>query len=385
LHQFVPAQGYGAIELFFANSQPFTSRLPAFPGTPVTSMAASCNGGGEMDLIGVGQDQNLYHWRFLNGQWKNPTMVPFPPMTASSHGPFTPPPGSHPTQPRDPSSHASRPSGGGHPRTPSHANQFPGTVFSAPILVDTGAGQLELLAVAGYFGEHDLYRWRFAFGSWTQPQKVNTGVSPTFFGQTMASSWGDGTTDFTVVDDTDGSMRNARLLPTPDANTIILAGTPPPDRRLGSLFKWPLLTTGAQGDFINVGGKTIAAPAIIAYGPNRLQLLAIGTDGYLYDNQTQASSVSSATSSRSGTRTAGGPVNLPQWGWSGFRPLTNVPVTLGTAAQIADRESAVAVNVGNGRILINYFRGSRWSDFFPVSAPVSGVSSSIKAPALAVH
>ena len=77
--------------------------------------------------------------------------------------------------------------------------------------------------------------------------------------------------------------------------------------------------------------------------------------------------------------------NLPQRGWGGFRPLTNVPATLGSATQIADRESAVAVNAGNGRTLVNDFRGSRWSDFYPVSASLSQAPPSIKPPCLVLH
>jgi len=150
-----------------------------------------------------------------------------------------------------------------------------------------------------------------------------------------------------------------------------------PDPRGGSVATWPLLTSGISSDrrFMDISGNTTAAPALIAFSPTRLQLLATGTDGYLYDNQTQTTRVQP-------NPVLGNRPGLPEWGWRGFQPLTNVPVSLGSTAKIADREFAVAVKARDGRVMLNRFQGWRWSDFFAAS---TSAASSSQTPALTVH
>jgi hypothetical protein len=203
----------------------------------------------------------------------------------------------------------------------------------------------------------------------------------------MASSWGDGTLDLVLVNDVTGEMLNTRLLPSIPQNQLVLSAGVPSDPRNGALITWPLLTTGLVSDrrFINIGGNTISAPALIAYGPTRLQLLAIGTDGYLYDNRTQSTMFQRGTTRGTNTATVAGTLNLPQWGWTGFYPLTNTRVSLGAAVKISDRESAVAVTPMNGSVLVNFFQGWRWADFFQVTTPAAGSASSAPPTAVAVH
>ena len=381
--------GPGAVHLLAIDSvggeirdQSFTNftQLPtlslAVAGTPIANFAATSNGGGGIDVVGVGQDENLYHWRYVNGRWLGPVQVPFA-LTVPVQQPHVPRGGPH----SNPAPNPPRP-GSNNPQHPPQTKVVAGKVVSPAILIDTGAGQLELLANGGPtdYGEHDLYRWRFANGSWTSPQLISTNftVSTRRFASSMASSWGDGTVDLVLIDDSTGDMFNTRLFPTVSSTTLLPSIGTPPDPRLGSVATWPLLTVGVSSDrrFIDIGGNTISAPVLIALSPTRLHLLAIGTDGYLYDNYTQTTVLSQNRTPGTVSVTGLGGRGLPQWGWGGFQPLTNTPVSLGAATKIADSESAVAVSVSDGGVLVNRFQGWRWSGFFQVAAPVAGASSS---------
>src|SRR5262249_1970169 len=82
---------------------------------PIGSPIAAAGSAGQIELVGIGQDHNLYHWRFVGGIWRPAAVVG-------------------------------------------------GPAYSAPALVATGAGQLKLFAVGANL---QLRRWRFAGARWS--------------------------------------------------------------------------------------------------------------------------------------------------------------------------------------------------------------------------
>jgi hypothetical protein len=112
--------------------------------------AAVGYGDGQLDVIGVSTAGSIYYWRYLGGAWQN-------------------------------------------------VRQVAGFVRSAPVLVDTGSGQLELFAVGG---DNKIYRWRFLGGAWGNWQQVPSPfmIDAAKFGPGSATTWGDGTVDLAVID-----------------------------------------------------------------------------------------------------------------------------------------------------------------------------------------
>ena len=142
------------------SAQAFTLTIPA--GVSLRStLAATSYGNGAVELVMVGSDNGLYHWRFRGGTWSAPA-------------------------------------------------RLNGAVNSAPVLASVGAGNLELLALGG---DLKLYRWRFVNGAWANWQQLTSSftIDATKFGPQMAASYGDGTLDVAVVSAQTGAIYQRRI------------------------------------------------------------------------------------------------------------------------------------------------------------------------------
>ena len=205
-------------------------------------------------------------------------------------------------------------------------------------LVSTGAGQMELFAIDR---DHRLYRWRFTGGAWAAGRQVPSAfrLSPALFTPQAASSWGDGTVDLVVVSE-DGVMYHTRAVPAAAAGSVIgAASNDAPD---------PVFTL--------IGGKTTEVPALTALTRNRLSLLAIGTDGYLYQNLAGPRSGLHAYTNRDFLLG----LNLQ---WPGFKPLSSEAARLGGAVRLGDRSMSVLAEDAQGHLYWSQYTGSSWTGF----------------------
>jgi hypothetical protein len=275
------------------------STLPGAGNTAFNTPIAAVNlANGNIEAVAVGQNRMLYHWRFLNGQWQPPLLVG-------------------------------------------------GPVNSLPALVNVGAGRLALLAVGQ---DLKLHRWRFSDGQWLDFGIIRTNftVNEVLFGPTAVSSWGDGTVDLVMVEDTSGAVHHYRLL----------GSDQPPGRGFASISR----------SVTRIGGSATETPILTARGPNDLHLLIRGADGRVYANQTQLRPVPSHTGFRR---------FLPRWilgsrrvalTWKGFQPVSQKrSLLVGPAARLGDGELVVAATDDqSGRIYMTRYLGHRWSMFMPL-------------------
>jgi hypothetical protein len=156
-------------------------------------LAADSYGNGFIELAALGSDRRIYHWRYRDGSWGNPTAV---------------------------------------------ANN----IISAPVLRYVGAGQMELLAVDV---DYRLFRWRHTGLSWASRVSLpgNFRINERLFGPTAASSWGDGTIDVAVVDRDTRELYQRRI--GPGDETCSAPGCPAPrvfNKVGGSVIDKPVLT-----------------------------------------------------------------------------------------------------------------------------------------------
>lgn len=323
----------------------------------IVTVAAVSSGIGLIDAVGVGQDNSLYHYRRIGGEWLQAVKVPF---TVSAYAPSPPPaPEARITgTPREPGS-PTLPQPIHHPQP----NTVPGAVLSSPVLVSTGAGQLELCAIGTRtygrgepLNDRTLYHWRFAGGAWSQAQQVEWDRSPsvTYFGQSAASSAGDGTVDLIVIQDGTGTVFHTRFLAAPvsgDSVISVTGNTPSPPKPV----------------FTEIGGSAIDVPVLASLSTQKLALLEIGTDGYAYENWAIPVPAITGRIGRTWTPTqiALG-INLA---WSGFRPLASTPISVGEVAKVGANGLAAVAADPDGRTYLNRFVGLRWTGFVPMPAP----------------
>lgn len=232
--------------------------LPSPPATSIASpLAAVSIGTGQLEVVAIGLDHAMYHWRFINGQWSAPARVG-------------------------------------------------GPVISAPVLVSTGAGQLELLAVDG---NSLLHRWRFVGGGWLDygPQGSYRVGGPSFDSKSVASA-GDGTVDVAIIEVGTNDVYHIRLTAmdrpvTPamaglnrwtlagwDANDIALTVLSPGEARLivqrrsdRQVFSRAVGSTGPWTTVIDPFARRLLLGGAITLGDGQVVLLAANLeDGQLY-------------------------------------------------------------------------------------------------------
>jgi len=198
--------------------------VPFFLSQP----AVAGYGNGDLDMVAVAPNSTIFHWRYQNGQWSQPT-------------------------------------------------QIAGTAISQPILAYLGGGQLVLLAVGS---DRRLYLWYFVNGGWSTSQQVQTSIliKPELFGQLAASSWGDGSIDVGLVDNASGALYHGRIGPGYFQSSI------------GLTTNYIGLTPSRS--FSAVGGILADMPILTAFSPTRINVLAIGTDRNVYSSWASPAAVS---------------------------------------------------------------------------------------------
>jgi hypothetical protein len=159
-------------------------------------------GNGQLEMVAVGQNGALFHWRYQNGSWTS-------------------------------------------------ATQLSGTVLSQPILMHLGAGQLATLAVGT---DQRLYLWYFSNGVWASPRQMTTSflINPVLFGPMAASSWGEGSIDLALVEAQTGVLYPGRLGAGSITNASFSVGMTP-----GSAF------TSLGGNVIDTPVLTALSPTRI--------------------------------------------------------------------------------------------------------------------------
>jgi hypothetical protein len=374
------------------SSTAFTTRSDPSWAPHIVSLAAVSSATGVIDVVGVADNNSLYHWRSLFGQWQQPVYVPFDVPSTPTSGLIGPGPIPQPSAPA-PSVASSMPFIFGFQRPPSRPPTdhrrpvpihqppqpaiVPGAASSAPVLVATGAGQLELFAIGSRtyrgtpLGDGTLYHWRFTNGAWTPAEQVHWDrkASAAYFGQPAASSWGDGVVDLAVIEDDNGAVFHTRFLAAPvPSDRLVIGGAQSPPTPV----------------FTQIGGIARDVPVLASLGPQRLGMLEIGTDGYAYENWAVPTAPAGGRFARAWTleQIALG-LNLS---WTGFSPLTSTPVTVGGVARVGDSELAATATDQSGVTYVNRFAGSRWTGFVAIPRSSSGTApaQSFKAP-LIVH
>ncbi len=265
---------------------------------------------GDIDVVALGRNNTLYHWRFLQGRWR-------PPVSVASQ------------------------------------------VVSRPALVNVGAGRMELYAVKN---DSKLHRWRFAEGQWVDKGIVNTAfnVMPLSFGPMSVSSWGEGIVDLALVEESaSGSIYHRRLF-TADSITISNSPRPtgPPRAVSNMAGRDPLLIAKGPDDLHLLmtasDGRLFASqtrlPTMAERTPPRRQ--PNGLMGFL-------SRVFGTAVDRSG-----GPRPLS---WGQFQALSNRQSLLYCpGAKLGDGSLAVAAAAADGRLYLMRHNGHQWSLVMPL-------------------
>jgi hypothetical protein len=352
------------------NGAPTTSMALAVAPSPIVSFSAVANRAGRIDVVAVSANHRLYHWMRLKGLWQGPrdvqllvTTAPTPPGLSApqpQHGPAErlPPTGEAPprSSPPIPPTSAPRPSW----------QLVDGQVTSVPVLVGTGADQLELLATGGASfdsGDHPLFRWRFRHGAWSQPVPVDTGltVSSEKLGRLSAAATGNGAVDVVLVDAATRAVSQVRLLPD------------------GGLANWvPADPADPTGHLAAVGGTVTSSPSILSWSALHQTVFANGTDSLMYS----ADSRPTGSQNPNAVYRAGA---APRMEWGGFTPVAEASLMLGGLAQPEVRDLAVGAG-GSDTSFLGRSSGARPVAFaaLPTSEALLPPPQTCR-PALAVH
>jgi len=284
--------------------RPYTLTVPS--GVVLTQMAATSYGNGLIELVALGNDGRLYHWRYRNSVWSNPTSL-----------------------------------GNG--------------ITSAPALLHIGAGQLELFAIDTDFR---FLRWRFTNNAWTSSIAVSSNfrINNQMFGQTVASSWGDGTVDVVVVNADTGALYQRRIGPGDEICTGFGCSTP--------------------RDFILVGGKVYDTPVLTAFSAIKLNVLSMGQNLAWYSNWSSLQPLQPVP-----------PPRDPWLAWSGFEYIGGSEMVVGGAVHTGRNNFAAVAIHFDGRIYMNRYSNGRWTGFRQIVGQTPGMilRTPVILPSLASH
>jgi uncharacterized protein YceK len=275
-------------------------RMDQRPGLTSPARPGAVAVAGHLEVVVRARDATLKHWRYRAGRWDGPLDVP-----------------------------------------------DAGNVVSAPALVGTGAGGRELFAVRG--DDQRVHHWRFENGQWTPPRALasDVPVNALLFTGLSASSWGDGTVDLVVAENSSRRMLHRHVAPSEP--------------------------TAAPG-FAAIGGPPADSIALIALGPTRLRVLG-STAG---DRQFSTWSAGPPLIRRSGLldleRSV--PPATPRRGPVG--PETAAPLVwsseifpgrrleIAGLAALGARDLLAGAIDGQGRVYLGRFLDWRWSGFAPL-------------------
>jgi len=275
-------------------------RMDQRPGLTSPARPGAVSVAGHLEVVVRASDATLKHWRYRAGRWEGPLDVP-----------------------------------------------DGGNVISAPALVGTGAGRLELFAVRG--DDQRVYHWRFENGHWTPPRVLVSDVpmNAVLFTGLAASSWGDGSVDLIVAESSSRRMLHRHVAP----------GQP----------------TATPG-FVAIGGPPADSIALIALGPANLRVLG-STAG---DRQFSMWSVAPPLTRQPGLRDVErsappvtprrGPVG-PEIGaplvWSS-EVFSGRRLEIAGMAALGARDLLAGAMDSQGRVYLGRFLDWRWSGFAPL-------------------
>jgi hypothetical protein len=238
--------------------------------------------------------------------------------------------------------------------SPSQLLAPPVAVASVPVLIGTGAGDVLVLAIGV---DRRLYRWRFAGGGWDGPRMLTIplALAPTQFGPGVVSSGGDGVVDLALVESDTGRLFHARMHGEHPAASEAYS-------RLTALT--------------DLGFRTDGVPTISSLGPERLNLVALGTDRRLHWAAAQVLRAGPGVTLIPETpvpevepRPGPGDRVLPiQLQWGGFRPITapETGILVGDVVPRGDGELVVAAVGLDGQVYLGKLLESRWSVLAPL-------------------
>ena len=271
----------------------------------MNDLSAASYGNGFLDLAASAADKKIYFWRYRRGVWSAPTVV--------ATG-----------------------------------------VISAPILLRTGAGQLELLGVET---DHHLRRWRFVNNAWQTPLSVahSFSIDDKKFSPISASSWGDGTVDLAVVELNTAKIFHRRIGPGNEICTMPF-GCPPPR------------------SFQPISGTALEAPVLTAFSPTSLNVLAM-----------QGLRWHSSWAKAAPFQPVPPPMD-PVINWSMFEYIGGDEMIVGGTADTG-RSNFSAVAVKEGKLYINRNQNGRWTGFQPIIGQQSAqvFLSPVFLPSIASH
>ena len=230
-------------------------------------------------------------------------------------------------------------------------------MVSSPILLHVGAAHLELLAVDL---DHRVCRWRFNGTSWSGKISVPSTfrVKETLFKQASASSWGDGTVDLAVVSLDTKELFHRRIGPDDEVCTM------------------PLVCP-APREFNKIGGIVLEVPVLTAFSPEKMNILTMqglswfSTWSYMAPLQT--------------------PTFPPRRDivlrWTTFQDTGGKEMVIGATANSGARNYAAVGIDFDGRLLINRYSDGRWLGFEPVGGQAAEMvlPSPVILPTIAAH
>ncbi|GEM_PF-2323738 len=289
----------------WSNGSGYSVTLTVPVGVTLTALSAATYGNGFIELTASASDNRIYHWRYRDGTWSAPVAI---------------------------------------------ANQ----IISAPILMQTGAGQLELLGVDM---DYHLSRWRFVNNAWQPRLSIahNFRINNVLFSPISASSWGDGSIDLAVVGLDTRNLYHRRIGPGDEICTQPPPFCPPP-----------------RG-FSNLGGSIMDTPVLTAFSPTSLNVLTM--QGLRWHSSWATPELIQPA-----------PPRDPLIRWSAFEYIGGDEMIVGGAAQTG-RKNFVAVAIRAGQFYINRNIDGRWTGFQPIIGqyPEQIIKLPVILPAIATH
>lgn len=274
--------------------------LPEATPAPVASSLAIAPGGdGDLDLAGVTQGRELYHWRYRKGEW----WIHYP-----------------------------------------VAND----VISSPAIVRTGSGQLELFAVGS---DRRLRRWRYRAAAWSEVPAIAApiSVSAVYFGPASATATGDGQVDVVIAEDGTGELHHAHFGPGEAApvhpmNPLI----PQPFGRLGiATADVPMLTALASGrlHLLVPSREGVVVSTLTEVHRPRTTAIRPGFGGWLERFRLREPTVL---------------LGRPQKRWESPVPVLGRGFHVASVTRTAAQELALVASSRDQMLFLKRYRGWRW-------------------------
>ena len=287
--------------------------LPNQPGSAGTLAAVAA--ANQVDAVVLSSDQSLYYSRFRAGQWSGPV-------------------------------------------------GFASGIISAPAVVDTGAGQLEIFAISK---TQALVRWRLVNGQLGSNESIQLPFEPSavLFGPGSAAASGDGRVDVVVAEAQTGRLHHTRFEP---GRTGVVSPSPSP----------------LTGPYLDTGLRTSDLPVLKSIGTDRLQLIVVDGGQIITSRFAVPPPRPAATATLPANIPGGGPTvhetvnvtvsstspvnlltaNRPYWGPP--TPVHEGPALPASGAVLAESELLIPYSDATSDLSMTRFRDGMWLPSEPV-------------------